>query len=59
MLITEVGSGQKKANGSKKERKRASGSEGEKEKDATDAHVELDSRILSVLLTVSFSCSVY
>lgn len=41
------------------ERKRAYGSEGEKEKDATDAHVELDSRILSVLLTVSISCSFY
>ncbi|XP_030535917.1 protein SLOW WALKER 2 [Rhodamnia argentea] len=51
VLITEVGSGQKKANSSKKEKKRASGSEGEKEKDATDTHVELDSRILSVLLT--------
>lgn len=59
MLITEVGSGQKKGNGSRKERKRASGSEGEKEKDAIDVHVELDSRILSVLLTVSFSCSFY
>ncbi|XP_010033666.2 CCAAT/enhancer-binding protein zeta [Eucalyptus grandis] len=51
VLITEVGSGQQKAKSGKKERKRASGSEGEKEKDATEAHVELDSRILSVLLT--------
>ncbi|XP_056176264.1 protein SLOW WALKER 2 [Syzygium oleosum] len=51
VLITEAGSGQKKAKSSKKERKGASGSEGEKEKDASEAHVELDSRILSVLLT--------
>lgn len=54
MLITEVGTGQQKAKSGKKERKRPSGSEVEKEKDATEAHVELDSRILSVLLTVGF-----
>lgn len=57
MLISEVGNGQQKSKSSKKERKRASGSEGGKENNATEAHVELDSRILSVLLTVSFSCS--
>ncbi|KAF8011279.1 hypothetical protein BT93_J1784 [Corymbia citriodora subsp. variegata] len=51
VLISEVSSGQKKGKSSKKEQKRASGSEGEKEKDAQEAHVELDSRILSVLLT--------
>lgn len=54
MLITEAGAGQKMDRGSKVEDKSTSGPSKEgKVKPSSESHIEMDSRLLSALLTVS------